>query len=134
MTGPDFETLLRSPLDDESESNGWGSAVLGLVGGGVAVIGLSVILGLWATSAEAPPTSLTTDTALPATDEPVGAYLSMPTPRQPRSVGGVDLFWNQGFNVHPDEGSTVRITATVLLVSPESVDVVFELDSVPSSN
>jgi len=66
--------------------------------------------------------------------ESVGAYLSMPTPRLPRSVGGVDLFWDRGFNVHPDEGSVVRITTTVLLVSPESVDVVFELDSVPSGD
>ena len=67
-------------------------------------------------------------------EESVGAYLSMPTPREPMLVGGVDLFWDRGFNVHPDEGSVVRITTTVLLASPEPVDVVFELDSVPTGD
>ena len=311
VTDPNFETLLRSPLDDESESNGWGSAVLGLVGGGVAVVGLSFILGLWTTPTGATSTSPATDTVSSATNESVeaanrypdgftdvggsvamkpvavvtgdtgfivsfataagrgtdpattpdplggrwqiesvdgsvasttqliydrrhtgvigaefsgypsegdvirmterwdpgeraaslevpftgtpfsttgapeldfgdgvtlrlnrlelgrhlgqiawslsgasrqggvaafdveivnnegesvGAYRSMPIPREPATAGDVGLFWDRGFNVHPDEGSVVRITATVMLVSPQSVDVVFELDSVPSGN
>ncbi len=33
----------------------------------------------------------------------VGGYLSMPSPRDPtRSAGLVDLFWDRGFNAHPD--------------------------------
>ncbi len=312
MTGPDYETLLRSPLDDEAASGGWGSAILGLVGGGTAVVGLSLILGLWSTpdevlstipaaNATTPQTSATLETASsypdgfaeiggsvamkatgvvsgdtafivsfataterghdPATtpsplggswqientsgsvtgatrllydrlntgvigaefpgypgdgdtirmterwdsdertssvdipftatpfstgdaveldlgsgvtlrldnvdlgrhlgriawalsgaDDPrgvatfdvemvdidgvaVGGYVSMPSPRDPTQSGGTtDLFWSQGFNVHPDEGSTVRVSATVQLISPQPVDVLYQLDSVPSGN
>jgi hypothetical protein len=309
MSGPDFETLLRSPLDDEPESEGWGSAVLGLIAGSAGVIGLSVILGLWATPDEIPATTVTdavasatdstgelansfpdgfaeiggsiamkptatvagdtgfivsfatatnrdadpettpiplggrwqlesaggsvtgatrlvydglhtgvigvefsapptagdtvrmterwdpdertgsadvpfTGTPFTATDtveidlggdvtlrltqvdlgrhlgrivwtlsgpgEPmglaafavevvdqdgatVGTYPSMPSRRDPtRSSGVVDLFWDRGFNAHPDEGSVVEITATVQSVAPEPIDVVFDLDTVPS--
>jgi len=308
MSGPDFETLLRSPLDDEPESQGWGFAVLGLVAGGAGVIGLSLILGLWATPDETPVTTVA-DTAASAADlsrefrdsvpsgfsdignsiamkptarvagdagvvvsfatattrdadpettpvplggrwqlentagavtsatrlvydrlhtgvigvefaedlsdgeilrmterwdtdertgstdipftgtpfttvdavtidlgdgialrliqielgrhlgqivwalsgtgEPtgianfaiamideqgatVGDYLSMPSSRDPtRSSGVIDLFWDRGFNAHPDEGRVVEITATVRLPAPEPVDVVFDLDNVP---
>jgi len=307
MSGPDFETLLRSPLDDEPVPNGWGSAVLGLIGAGIAVLGLSFVLGLWTTTGENPPTTPAVDatadapierqspypigfsdiggsvamkpvgavtgeggftvsfsmvtsrgaeppttpaplggrwqlensdgsvigaarlvydrahtgivgaafpelpsegdvlrmterwdpdertgssdipfTATPFTTtsavsidlggdvalrltridlgrhlgrilwslsgtdgprgvatfdveivdqngETVGTYLSMPSHRDPtQSAGIVDLFWSQGFNVHPDDGSVVRIAATVQLVSPEPVDVVFDLASIPS--
>ncbi len=309
MTGPDFETLLRSPLDDEPESSGWGSAVLGFIAGGVGVIALSFVLGLWATPDEEPATAVpdtvaspsaatveptnsfpdgfsevsdsiawkpvatvigdtgfivsfsaaTSREADPATtpvplggkwqlessggsvtgatravydslhtgvvgaefavlphdgdilrmterwdpnvrmgssdipftgtpftttdavgidlgdditlwlttidlgrhlgrivwtvsgsdqptglvdfevaiddeqEETVGEYVSMPSPRDPtRSAGVVDLFWDRGFNAHPDEGSVVRITATVQLISPQPVDVAFELDTVPA--
>jgi hypothetical protein len=310
MSGPDFETLLRSPLDDESAPNGWGSALLGLVGGGVAIVGLSFVLGLWSTPGETSPMALVADTAASATDasieaansylegfsdvggsvamkpvavltrdagfvvsfatttgretdpettpnllggrwqlenadgsvtgttrlvydrmhtgvigvefpvspdegdvirmaerwdadertasleipftgtpfsttgsveldlgegttlrldrldlgrhlgrivwtlsgpddptgvvefevelidqegETVGDYRSMPSPRDPTLAAGVaDLFWGQGFNVHPDEGNVVRITATVQLVSPEPVDIVYAVDSIPS--
>ncbi|MFV9672304.1 MAG: hypothetical protein ACNYZH_03680 [Acidimicrobiia bacterium] len=309
MTGPDFETLLRSPLDDEPESSGWGSAVLGFIAGGVGVIALSFVLGLWATPDEEPATAVpdtvaspsaatvepassfpdgfsevadsiawkpvatvigdtgfivsfsaaTSREADPATtpvplggewqlessggsvtgatravydslhtgvvgaefavlphdgdilrmterwdpnvrtgssdipftgtpftttdavgidlgnditlrlntidlgrhlgrivwtlsgsdqptglvdfevaivdeqEETVGGYVSMPSPRDPtRSAGVVDLFWDRGFNAHPDEGSLVRITATVQLISPQPVDVVFALDTVPA--
>lgn len=311
MTDPDFETLLRSPLDDEPEPSGWGSAVLGFVGGGVVVIALSLILGLWTTPDETPSTNpaadaTTTETAamvetansypdgfsdiggsvamkpvavvtgddgfvvsfatttdrasdpaatpgplggrwqiesvggsvtgatqlvydrthtgvigtvfpgypsegdvirmterwdpdertssieIPFTGTPfstidaaeldlgdgitlrldqlelgrhlgqvvwglsgednpkgvaafeveivddegaaIGAYLSMPSPRKPMPAGVIDLFWDQGFNAHPDRGSAVRITATVQLVSPEPVDVIYELDSIPSGD
>jgi hypothetical protein len=312
VTGPDYETLLRSPLDDEPESSGWGSAILGLVGGGITVFSLSLVLGLWSTPDEALSTIPATDPATtetvttvetaisypdgfaeiggsvamkatgvvsgdtafivsfataterghdPATtlsplggrwqientsgsvtgttrllydrlntgvigaefpgypgegdairmterwdsdertssvdipftatpfstadaveldlgdgvtlrfdnvdlgrhlgrivwalsgvDDPrgvaifdvvmfdvdgvaVGEYLSMPSPRDPTQSGGVtELFWNQGFNVHPDEGSTVRVSATVQLISPQPVDVLYQLDSVPSGN
>ncbi len=308
MSGPDFETLLQSPLDDEPESNGWGSAVLGLIVGSAGVIGLSFILGLWATPDETP-AMMVTDTVASATDPPgelttsfpngfseisdsvamkptatvagdtgfivsfatatnrdadpettpvplggrwqlesaggsvtdatrlvydrlhtgvigvefagypsngdilrmterwdsgertgsasisftgtpftttdavsidlgddttlrltqielgrhlgrivwtlsgsgeptgvasfavaminqqgetVGDYLSMPSLRDPtRSSGVVDLFWDRGFNAHPDEGSVVEIAATVQLVAPEPIDVVFALDTVP---
>ncbi|MCL1693873.1 MAG: hypothetical protein M3096_09330 [Actinomycetia bacterium] len=309
MSGPDFETLLRSPLDDEPDSRGWGSAVLGLLAGSAAIIGLSFVLGLWATPGETPAT-MVTDTVASATDPPgefsnsfpdgfsevggsvamkptatvdggtgfivsfatathrdtdpettpvplggqwqfesaggsvtgatrlvydrlhtgvigvefaghpsdgdilrmterwdpvertesadvsftgtpftttdavdidlgdgitlrmtqielgrhlgrivwtlsgsgeptgvvafavaminqqgatVGDYVSMPSLRDPtRSSGVVDLFWDRGFNAHPDEGSIVEITATVQLVVPEPIDVVFDLDTVPS--
>jgi hypothetical protein len=309
MSDPDLEFLLQSPLDDEPEPSGWGSAVLGLIAGSVGVIGLSVILGLWATPHETSIAAVA-DTAASATDptteqtisfpngfsevgdsiamkpvaivmgdtgfivsfatatsretdpettpvalggrwqiesvggtvtgatrlvydwlhtgvigvefaeqpsdgdtvrmterwdpeertgsadvpftgtpftttdavdidlgdditlrltqidlgrhlgriawtlsgpgeptgianfeveivdeqgEMVGNYLSMTSPRDPtRSAGVVDLFWDQGFNAHPDEGSVVRITATTQLISREPVDVVYELESVPS--
>lgn len=311
MSGPDFETLLRSPLDDERESTGWGSAVLGLIAGGAGVIGLSFILGLWITPDEIPVTPVTDDVAsatestgefsnsfpdgfsevggsvamkptatvdgntgfivsfatathrdsdpettpvllggrwqlesaggsvtgatrlvydrlhtgvigvefaghpsdgdilrmterwdpveqtgstdvsfagtpfttteafdinlddgitlrliqvdlgrhlgriawtLSGSNEPtgiatfdvemideqgetVGNYLSMPSPRDPtRSAGVVDLFWDRGFNAHPDEGSVVRITATTQLVSPEPVDISYELYLFPTSD
>ncbi len=307
MSGPDFETLLRSPLDDERDTRGWGSAVLGVVAGSAAVIGLSLVLGLWATPDETAVTPVTdgvasaTDSAgdldnsfpdgfsevggsvamkpaatvggdagfivsfatathrdadpettpvplggrwqlesagggvtgaarlvydrlhtgvigvefaespsdgdilrmterwdpdertgsddIPFTGTPftttdatdidlgdgvtlrltqielgrhlgrivwtlsgssdptgvatfavgmidqegatVGDYLSMPSLRDPtRSSGVVDLFWDRGFNAHPDEGSVVEITATVQLVAPEPIDVVFELATV----
>ena len=310
MSGPDFETLLRSPLDDESEPNGRGSALLGLVGGGVAIVGLSFVLGLWSTPGETPPTALVAETAASATDAPIeaansypdgfsdvggsvamkpvavltrdagfivsfatttgretdpettpnllggrwqledangsvtgttrlvydrmhtgvigaefpvspdegdvirmkerwdpderttsleipftgtpfsttgtaevdpgegitlrldrlelgrhlgrivwtlsgpddpkgvvdfdvelidqegetiGGYRSSPSPRDPTPAAGVtDLFWDQGFDVHPDEGNVVRITATVRLVSPESIDIVYAVDSLPT--
>ncbi len=309
MSSPDFETLLRSPLDDEPESKGWGSAVLGLIAGSVGVIGLSFILGLWATPGETPAT-MVTEAVVSATDSPgeltnsfpngfseiggsiamkptatvagdtgfivsfatatnrdadpettpvplggrwqlestsgsvasaarlvydrlhtgvigvefagypsdgdilrmterwdpdertgsasfsftgtpftttdavnidlgddvalhltrvelgrhlgrivwtlsgfgeptgvaafavaiinqqgatVGDYVSMPSLRDPtRSSGVVDLFWDRGFNAHPDEGNIVEITASVQLVSPEPIDVVFDLETVPS--
>ncbi len=311
MSGPDFETLLQSPLDDESEPSGWGSAVLGLIAGSVGVIGLSLIFGLWATPDDTP-TGAFGDTVAAATDptpeptisfpdgfsevsgsiamkpvatvmgdtgfivsfatatsretdpkttpvplggrwqiesvggtvtgatrlvydwlhtgvigvefaeppsdgdtvrmterwdpdertgsvdvpftgtpfittdatdididigdgitlrlteielgrhlgriawtlsgpgeprgvaafeveiidqegEAVGTYLSMPSPRDPtKSAGVVDLFWDRGFNAHPDEGSIVRITGTPELISTEPVDVVFDLALVPS--
>lgn len=307
MTGPDFETLLRSPLDDEPEPRGWGSAVLGLIAGGAGVIGLSFVLGLWTTPEEKPATAVP-DTVASATatavepassfpdgfseashsiawkpvatvsgdtgfivsfatatsretdptttpvplggewqlessggsiasstravydslhtgvvgaefavlphdgdvlrmterwdpdvrtgssnisftgtpftttesvnvdlgsgvtlrltqidlgrhlgrivwtlsgsdqptgvvdfevvivderEETVGGYVSMPAPRDPtRSTGVVDVFWDHGFDAHPDEGSIVHITVTVQLISPHPVDVVFELDAV----
>ena len=307
MSGPDFETLLRSPLDDEPDPGGWGSAVLGFIGAGIAVFSLSFVLGLWTTAGEDPPATPASDAAteapvesqspypigfsdiggsvamkpvgavtgesgftvsfsmatsrgadpaitsaplggqwqlensdgsiigaarlvydrahtgivgaafpelasegdvlrmterwdpdertgssdipftstpftttsavsidlgedialrltvidlgrhlgrivwsLSGSDEPggvaafdvemldqngetVGTYLSMPSHRDPtQSAGIVDLFWSQGFNVHPDEGSVVRISAMVQLVSPEPVDVVFDLASIPS--
>ena len=309
MIGPDFETLLRSPLDDEPEPRGWGSAVLGLVAGAVGVIGLSFVLGLWKTPDETPATAVpdTVASATDATTEPagsfpdgfsevsdpvamkpvatvsgdagfivsfatatsreadpattpvplggkwqlessggsvagatqavydslhtgvvgaefaklpsdgdvlrmterwdpdertgsssisftgtpftttesvnvdlgsgvtlrltqidlgrhlgriiwtlsgsdqptgvvdfevaivdereetVGGYVSMPSPRDPTlSADVVDLFWDRGFNAHPDEGSLVRIAVTVQLIAPHPVDVVFELDAVPA--
>lgn len=309
MNGPDFETLLRSPLDDEPESRGWGSAVLGLIAGSAGIIGLSFVFGLWTTPDEIPviagtdtvasatdsigefgnsfphgfsdvggsvamkPTATvdgdtgfivsfatathrdsdpgtmpvplggkwqlesadggvtgaarlvydrlhtgvfgvefaghtsdgdtlrmterwdpvertgsadvsftgtpftTTDAvdidlgdgitlrltqielgrhlgrivwtlsgsgestgvasfAVPIVDQQgatIGDYLSMPSLRDPtRSSGIVDLFWDRGFNAHPDEGSIVEITATVQLVAPAAVDVVFDLATVPS--
>jgi hypothetical protein len=65
--------------------------------------------------------------------ETVGDYRSMPSPRDPTPAAGVtDLFWEQGFDVHPDEGNVVRITATAQLVSPESVDIVYAVDSLPT--
>ncbi len=310
MSGPDFESLLQSPLDDESEPSGWGSAVLGFVGAVVAVVGLSLILGLWTTPDESPMAVIAAGTAPSATGstaeapssfpegfsavidsvamkpvaivagdtgfivsfaaatsreadpettsiplggrwqlesadgsvtrttglvydglhtgvfgvefaglpndgdtirmterwdsderaassdipfpgtpfsmvgthaldlgngvtlrldhldlgrhlgqivwtlsgpgdpmgvavfevslvdsegETVGGYVPMPSPRDPTAVGGVvDLFWDRGFDVHPDEGSVIRIAATVRLASPKGVDIAYELESVPS--
>lgn len=104
---------------------------------GLSQVDLGRHLGriVWTLSGPGEPTGITSFDVLMIDQEGVvvGNYVSMPGPRDPtQSAGVVDLFWDQGFNVHPDEGSTVRVTATLQLVSPEAVDVVFDLTLVPS--
>jgi hypothetical protein len=77
MSDPDLELLLQSPLDDESEPSGLGSAVLGLIAGSVGVIGLSLILGLWATPDDTP-TGTVGDTVAAATDPTPEPTISFP--------------------------------------------------------
>ena len=63
----------------------------------------------------------------------VGGYAAMPHAADPApGAGTAELFWEPGFDVHPDEGSAVAITATVELVEVESVDIVFPIGDIPA--
>lgn len=67
-------------------------------------------------------------TLLDAAGAPIGAYETQPSPRDPTRANGVaKMFWGPGFDVHPDEATTVRIIAVVTVADRHAVDVVYDL-------